>query len=417
VNQNIPPNQPGSPDYEPSQGGYETQNPYLAGQQEAPPPDLDANAPFLQSPKDRRLNAKMLFFVAGALILLLLVLFLMYRRLTTDSKPPPPPKEEKVAIPDLPDAAPPPLPAGPEVAPPPIDMANDGGVPPLPSQQQGPSGRPQPSGPVGPSLMERRIMASNGGGGGGGDNGGGVEGGGGGAGMQAMQMQRQMMEAAGLIPPTAAPSQEKVAAAHALRNPDALLVRGTYIRCILETRIITDIPGFTSCIVTEPVYSINGRRLLLPKGSKVLGAYDTDATGPRVAVIWDRITTPNGYDINMQSPGVDGLGSAGHPGRYTAHWPSRMASALMISLVADAFKYAAAEHGPVQNEIAPGGVVVQSPYESVTARTTERLADQALRKSMNRPATVIINQGTMLNVYVAQDVDFTGVLPPKAAVR
>ena len=60
-----------------------------------------------------------------------------------------------------------------------------------------------------------------------------------------------------------------------IRHPDTLLVRGTYIRCVLETRIITDIPGFTSCVVTEPVYSINGRTLLLPKGSKLSGRYGT----------------------------------------------------------------------------------------------------------------------------------------------
>ena len=65
----------------------------------------------------------------------------------------------------------------------------------------------------------------------------------------------------------------KISIAQYQRNPDTLLVRGTYIRCVLETRIITDVDGFTSCIVTEPVYSINGHKLLLPKGSKALGRY------------------------------------------------------------------------------------------------------------------------------------------------
>ena len=40
----------------------------------------------------------------------------------------------------------------------------------------------------------------------------------------------------------------------------------------------------------------------------------------------------------------------------------------------------------------------------------ERLANQALDKAANRPATVTINQGTVVNVYVAKDVDFAGVL-------
>jgi type IV secretion system protein VirB10 len=185
-------------------------------------------------------------------------------------------------------------------------------------------------------------------------------------------------------------------------------VRGTYIRCVLETRIVTDIPGFTSCVVTEPVYSINGRRLLLPSGSKVLGRYDAEPRGPRVAVVWDRITTPEGIDISMASPGVDGLGGAGHPGHYSAHWGSRIGSALLVSLVSDAFKYAAAKEGPAGAVIGEGGVVVSSPYESSTARTMERLANQAL--DTRRPPTVTIQQGTLLNVYVARDVDFSAVV-------
>jgi type IV secretion system protein VirB10 len=201
-----------------------------------------------------------------------------------------------------------------------------------------------------------------------------------------------------------------------LQHPDTLLVRGTYIRCVLETRIVTDIPGFTSCVVTEPVYSINGRTLLLPKGSKLSGRYDSDANGPRVAVAWDRITTPNGIDVRMASPGVDNLGGAGHPGDFDAHWPSRMGAALMISLVSDLFKYEGETHGPRTTTVS-NGIVTQAPFDSNTARTMERLANQALDRSINRPATVTINQGTVVNVYVAKDVDFNAVVGPAGAAQ
>jgi type IV secretion system protein VirB10 len=157
------------------------------------------------------------------------------------------------------------------------------------------------------------------------------------------------------------------------------------------------------------VYSINGRSLLLPKGSKIYGAYGGGPKGKRVEVIWDRITTPNGIDVAMSSPGIDQLGGAGHPGDYSAHWGSRIASALMISLIADAFKYAAAEHGPETTTISSSGFAVQSPYESATARSMERLANEAM--SERRPPTVTINQGTVMSVYVAKDVDFSDVLP------
>ena len=67
--------------------------------------------------------------------------------------------------------------------------------------------------------------------------------------------------------------------------------------------------------------------------------------GNRVAVIWDRVITPNGIDVNMASPGIDNLGGAGLPGYYNAHWGQRIGAALLISMLSDAFSYEAAEHG------------------------------------------------------------------------
>jgi len=155
---------------------------------------------------------------------------------------------------------------------------------------------------------------------------------------------------------------------------------------------------------------VNGPRLLLPRGSKVSGTYGADAViGERAAIVWDRITTPNGLDVNMRSPGVDMLGAAGNDGHYTAHWGQRISSALLISMLSDAFKYAGAKHGPQETSIA-NGAVVQSPYESNTARTMERLANAVMERNMTRQPTVIINQGTVVNVYVARDVDFSAVL-------
>lgn len=234
--------------------------------------------------------------------------------------------------------------------------------------------------------------------------------------LQAQQMQALQNAMLGLPPGGAAPPTvaEPDASAQFMSNPDALLLRGTYLRCVLETRIVTDIPGFTSCILTEPVYSANGRRLLLPKGSRILGRYGEQEDGmARVAVVWDRVITPTGIDVSMSSPGVDGLGGAGHPGDYSGHWGSKIMSALLISLVSDAFQWGAAEHGPRSSTVisGPGGAtVVDQPFESATARSMERLANQALQKSANRRGTTTINQGTVVNVYVAQDVDFTSVL-------
>lgn len=379
-------------------------NPYAAhGQLQSEPghaaADLEAGAPVLKSTESQRLNRRALLFLAGIVALLLAMATWMVRSATAEGSDQPRPREEAVVIPALPHA-----PARvAEVAPElpvaePIQLAPAPQLPPLPPSrsQSIPPARPQRDRP--PSLVERRAMDGE------------VVNETAAEGPQAEYLKAMLAAATGKPEATEEAPEAPTASARFIHAPDALLVRGTYIRCVLETRIVTDIAGFTSCVVTEPVYSINGQRLLLPKGSKVSGRYGSgEPTGPRVAVVWDRITTPTGIDVAMASPGVDNLGGAGHPGDYEAHWPSRIGSALLISLIGDGFKYAAAEHGPPTTTVA-NGVVVQEPYESGTARTMERLANRALERNLQRPATVTIQPGEILNIYVARDVDFSAVL-------
>lgn len=426
MNQNLPPNPPDqSGDYASNNQGS---NPYYSSQQSSQDqPNLDAGAPQLKSVDTQRVNRKALVFLAGIVALLVLMTIIVIKNASSDKEDAvEKPREEKVVIPELPKGTN--TSGGPDFAelqpePQPVPVQE---LPPLPPEdpyrnapaRSGPRDDyrdppPPAAGPQGPTLAERRMgfTESQRGGGGGStapgqandpvlnamlDN------------LKSAQQQGNggAVQAAGQ-PRDAA---SKVSIAQYLRNPDTLLVRGTYIRCVLETRIVTDYPGYTSCIVTEPVYSINGRKLLLPKGSKALGRYQGEPTGPRVAVIWDRITTPNGLDVTLEGPGIDNLGGSGHPGDYNGHWFSKLSSALMISLISDAFKYAAAKNGPVTDSVTTGGNIVSQPFESNTAKTTERLANQVLSKSMARPATVTINQGTVLNIYVAGDVDFSGVI-------
>ncbi|WP_368313582.1 TrbI/VirB10 family protein [Luteibacter sp. CQ10] len=387
-------------------------NPYVrpAGHQEDAQPNLDENAPDLAKHEERRLNRKALGLLASIAALLAVIIAWVLNApdgQTTHTRP----REEVLTVPTAPEARferPDTMPMMP-VVPPADPIPLRSAVSRIRESFEHPE---PPEAPRGPSLVERRIAAASQGTTGVSD---GVSTGGA-AGFPmppypvdpSMQRAEPSMSATGNLAYTAK-ALPNVSNASPLTHPDTLMLRGTYIRCVLETRIITDIPGFTSCVIHEPIYSFTGKRLLLPKGSKVQGKYAMEPNGPRVAVIWDRIITPTGIDVNMASPGVDSLGSAGHPGHYNAHWGSRIGSALMLSLFSDTFKYVAAKHGPPQTTIT-NGVVTQNPFESNTAATIQSLANSALARGANRPATVTINQGTVLAVYVAKDVDFSGVV-------
>lgn len=409
MNQNLPPNPPGqNPGDYPSGDPSGQNNPYYAAAQQQQP-DLDAGAPTLTVEDGQRINKRAIAFLGGIVLLLVLmtVLVLMRPDEPEEKDVAEKPRETKPQIEDFdPNAAPLPPPAAatpaiPLEGPPPEEL------PPLPPEQpqqanQGGRGNSGGGGQDdrnrGPTLAERRMGLTR-------------EGSTGPVtdpALQAALVNQQTPQ--GGAGQAGGADRQRASTARFLNNPDALLVRGTYIRCIMETRIITDFPGFSSCVVTEPVYSINGRKLLLPKGTKISGQYQGEPTGPRVAVVWERAITPTGIDVNLSSPGVDNLGGAGHPGDYDGHWVSKMSAALMISLLADGIEYAAAKNGPTTTTTTSAGTIVEQPFESKTAATMERLANNALNKAIGRPATVTINQGTMINIYVAQDVDFSAVV-------
>lgn len=281
-------------------------NPYYTRAQ-GDAPNLDAAAPTLRSAEDQRLNRKALVFLAGIVALLILMGFLVLRKSRDDEEAPK--KETQVArtaTPTIPSLQRDSEPVQQVNEPDAIDV-----LPALPSSAPPPqvNYQPMPDAPQrdrGPTLLERR-MASTGMGSGGQSAGG--DAGSGEPSPSSDDVYRQLMSRMPGGEPMPAntetkrgPDVDDVSSASFINHPDALLVRGTYLRCVLETRIITDVPGFTSCLLTEPVYSINGRSLLLPKGSKIYGSYGGGPSGKRVSVIWDRITTPNGIDVAMSSP-------------------------------------------------------------------------------------------------------------------
>lgn len=212
-------------------------------------------------------------------------------------------------------------------------------------------------------------------------------------------------------------STVKRGAVQALANADFVLTRGTFIRCSLETKIVSTLPGMTSCIVTEPIYSSNARRLLIDKGSKVTGEYKyVDENYDRVGVVWTRVLTTTGLDVRIDSAGTDALGGAGIPGHYDGHWGERIGAAMLVSLFADvidasAQKYAN-ENGIRGTTTVTGstGIVTYDPWQSQTAETAKALSAEVLKRSANRRATVTVLNGTVINIFASRDVDFSSVM-------
>lgn len=183
---------------------------------------------------------------------------------------------------------------------------------------------------------------------------------------------------------------------------DYVLAKGTNILCTLDTQIITTRAGFTRCLITRDIYSANGKVLLLEKGSKIIGEQTAAMLQgqARVGILWNEVTTPKGVTVQLASPAAGQLGAAGVGARVKYHFWRRFGGAIMISLIGDLGDYYGNRKKSSSN---------QSISFENSSETAQDMATEALKNSINIPPTAYINHGTLINIMVARDVDFSGV--------
>lgn len=192
-----------------------------------------------------------------------------------------------------------------------------------------------------------------------------------------------------------------------LVDRDLFITRGTFLNCALETAISSDVPGMTSCRLTRDVYSTSGNVLLLERGSRITGQYQGGLRRgqARIFVLWNRIETPTGVIVNLDSPGTDALGRSGHSGYIDTHFWERFGGAILLSLIDD-FGTALANTTRSDN-----GDTIQ--FSSTSGAAQDAMAT-AVEDSINIPPTLNKNQGEHINIFVARDLDFRGVYELRA---
>lgn len=199
---------------------------------------------------------------------------------------------------------------------------------------------------------------------------------------------------------------------NAVMMPDRnlLLPKGTFIDCVLETKLDTTVPGMTSCVIPRDVYSANGRVLLIERGSKAIGEYKGAVENGlnRIFVLWTQIQTPKGVSVNIDSPATDALGGSGMAGEIDFHWWARFGNALLFTLIQDGFDFAMTKQS--ENN---GGV----NYYQNSEDGMNQIIQEAMRQSGNIPPTLTKNQGERVGIFVARDVDFSKVYQLKPTSR
>jgi type IV secretion system protein VirB10 len=173
-----------------------------------------------------------------------------------------------------------------------------------------------------------------------------------------------------------------------------MVAQGALIPAVLETALDSTRAGFARAIVSRDVRGFDGTQVLIPRGSRLIGEYRAEvAPGQhRALVIWTRLIRPDGVTIAIGSPAGDPLGRGGIRANVNSHFFERFAGAILQTGLDIGANLTARGSNTVV--VLPGQVAGN--------------VGQLLQPQQITP-TLTVRQGTSISIFVARDLDFTGV--------
>lgn len=195
-----------------------------------------------------------------------------------------------------------------------------------------------------------------------------------------------------------------------------VILQGKVISAVLETAIDTDVASTVRAVITRDIYAEEGKNILIPKGSRVIGNYETNISSgqTRVTINWNRIIRVDGMSLNIASIGADRLGRAGVAGDLDNRYAQRLANSFLSSVLSVGTSIAA--------EKMSGSTGITNTISSLTGETTTtsgKASDYALIQATkdfmgdaqdivdqiaDQKPVIRIPQGEKVMIMVTQDL-------------
>jgi type IV secretion system protein VirB10 len=191
----------------------------------------------------------------------------------------------------------------------------------------------------------------------------------------------------------------EVRQAEVIANPANTVMQGTLIEAALETAVSTDLAGNVAAIVSHDVWSFDMSRVLIPRGSRLFGRYESDVSPGqrRVLIAWDRLVTTDGQSVTLAAYGTDRIGRSGLPGTVRNHFLQRFGTAALISVIGAVPDVAAAKY--------TGNEVASDTAENVGNDLGEAV-NTVMADYLRIPPTISVTQGAVVMVRVDADIEF-----------
>lgn len=182
---------------------------------------------------------------------------------------------------------------------------------------------------------------------------------------------------------------------------DRVLHEGSIIPAVVARGINSDLPGQVELRTTRDVYdSINAKILVVPRGTRAIGAYSSDVNAGqnRVLVTFHRLIFPDGRTVHLgNAQGADREGASGFHDKVNTHYWKMVGSSVLLAAIARV-----AEGGGGSTNVSIGNTTATS--SSSPGQIMVDTSRTVLGRYTNLPPTIEIRPGTQVNIIVNKDI-------------
>jgi len=181
-----------------------------------------------------------------------------------------------------------------------------------------------------------------------------------------------------------------------------VIYEGSFLDTVLVNQLDGDAAGPVITMVTQPLYSHDHQRVLVPEGTKIFGeAKKIGGTGfgqqRRMAVVFHRLIMPDGYSVDLdQFSGLNQIGEMGLKDKVDNRYVEIFGTSIALGVIAGAA------------EMTQGGSSINSNGSQMlvngVASSISSTSGTILGQFMQIPPTITIRPGHRVKVFFTQDM-------------
>lgn len=176
------------------------------------------------------------------------------------------------------------------------------------------------------------------------------------------------------------------------------------ITAVISVPIDTRNPVTAVAMVDRDVYGNNGRTVVIPRGSKLIGTPGVSDT--RVGIAWKQLIRPDGTRFVFDAESGDAMGRGGVPGRVNERYLQRYGYSLLPSLVSAGIT--AALGGQTSESAGINGSTqtrdARAVASEILSEPLNRIAQDIYRRKSNIPVQISVPAGTRITVWALSDL-------------